>query len=76
MSNYEITKKKKTTSIYQDITQNPQHHISIDLIGPYKTTSQGNAYTLSAVCNLTGYLMTTPYQTKGQQQKLYIYFQK
>ena len=40
--------------------QNPQDNISIDLMGPYSTTSQGNAYTLTTMCNLTGYLMTIP----------------
>ena len=43
-------------NLYQDITKD---HISIDLIGPYNTTSQGNLYSLTTVCNLTGYLMTT-----------------
>ena len=33
--------------------------MSIGPIGPYSTTSQGNVYTLTVVCNLTGYLMTT-----------------
>ena len=30
-------------------------------MGPYQTTSQGNAYAHTAICNLTGYLMTTPH---------------
>ena len=53
-------------NLHQDITQTPQDHLSIDLIGPYSNTSQSNSYTLTVVCNLTGYLMTTPYQTKRQ----------
>ena len=48
----------------QDIAQMPQDHISIDLLGPYNITSQGNAYTLTAVCNFTGYLMMTPIKDK------------
>ena len=48
----------------KDIAQTPQDHISIDLLGPYNITSQGNSYTLTAVCNLTGYLMTTPIKDK------------
>ena len=37
----------------------PQDYLSIDLLGPYNGTSQGNIHVLTAVCNLTGYLMTT-----------------
>ena len=47
-------------NLHQDIVQIAQDHISIDLLGPYKVTSQGNSYTLSTVCNITGYLMTLP----------------
>ena len=36
----------------------------IDLLGPYSVTSQGNSYTLTAVCNLTGYLKKTPIKDK------------
>ena len=52
---------QKTNCIYlhQDIAQTPQDYISIDLIGPYNTTSQGTSYTLTAICSLTGYLMKT-----------------
>ena len=52
--------KPKYINLHQDITQTPQDHMSINLIGPYNTTSQGNSYPLTVVCNLTGYLMTTP----------------
>ena len=51
-------------NLHQDIAQTPQDHISIDLIGPYNTTSQGNSYAITMVCNLTGYLMTTPIPDK------------
>ena len=51
-------------NLHQDITQTPQDHKSIDLIGPYNITSQGNSCALTAVCNLTGYLMTAPIQDK------------
>ena len=44
--------------LHQDIAQTPQDHIFVDLLGPYSVTSQGNSYTLTAVCNLTGYHMT------------------
>ena len=50
--------------LHQDTAQTPQDHITIDLLGTYKITSQGNSYTLTAVCNLTGYLMTTISRTK------------
>ena len=46
--------------LHHDIAQTPQDHVSIDLLGPYSVTSQGNPYALTAVCNLPGYLMTTP----------------
>ena len=50
--------------LQQNITQTPQDQISIDLLGPYNITSQGNSYTIAVVCNLTGYLMTTPIKDK------------
>ena len=49
---------------HQEIAQTSQDNISINLLGPYIVTSQGNSYTLTAVCNLTGYLMTTPIKDK------------
>ena len=52
--------KPNYISLHQEIAQTPQGHISVDLIGPYNTISQGNSYALTVVCNLTGYLMTTP----------------
>ena len=32
--------------------------------GPYNITSQGSSYALTAVCDLTGYFMTTPIKDK------------
>ena len=43
---------------------NPQDHLFIDLLVPYNITSQGNLYALTALCNLTGCLMTTPIRDK------------
>ena len=63
MSNYEFT-KPSFIDLHQDIPQNPQDHVSIDLLGPYNITSQGNSYASTAVCNLTGYFMTTPIKDK------------
>ena len=51
--------KPNYINIHQDITQMPQDHLAIDLMGPYNSTSQGNAYAVTAICNLIGYLMTT-----------------
>ena len=51
-------------NLHQDIAQTPQDHTSIDLLGPYNITSQGNSYALTAVCNLTRYLMKTPIPDK------------
>ena len=56
--------KPNYINLHQEIVQSPQDHKSIDLIGPYDTTSQGNSYALTVVCNLTGYLMTTPIPDK------------
>ena len=56
--------KPNYINLHQDIAHTPQYHISIDLICPYNTTSQGNSYTYTVVCNLTGYLMTTPIPDK------------
>ena len=52
--------KPNYINLHQDITQTQQAHLSIDLMDPYNTTTQGNTYTLTAICNLTGYFMTTP----------------
>ena len=51
-------------NLHQYIAQTPQDHISIDLLGPYNVTSQGNSYALTTVCNLTHYHMTTPIKDK------------
>ena len=51
--------KPNYTNLHQEIANTPQDYILIDLMGPYNTTSQGNAYALTAICSLTGYLMTT-----------------
>ena len=40
-------------NLHQDIAQTPQDHLSINLLGPYNVTSQGNSYTHTTVCNLT-----------------------
>ena len=50
--------------LHQEIAQTQQNHLSIDLTGPCNTTMQGNAYALTAICNLIGYLMTTPIPDK------------
>ena len=52
--------KPNFIDLHQDIAQTPQDHVSIDLLGPYNVTSQGNSCALTVVCNLTDYLMTTP----------------
>ena len=41
-----------------------QDHLFTNLLGPYNATSQGNLHILTAVCNLTGYLLTTPIRDK------------
>ena len=51
-------------NLHQDIAQIPQDHISIDLLGPYNITSQGNSYALTIVCNLSSYLMTLSIKDK------------
>ena len=56
--------KPRFIDVHQDIAKTPQDHLSIDLLGPCNTTSQGNIYILTAVCNLTGYLMTTQFRDK------------
>ena len=57
--------QKQSIYIYTKILLKPHEvNISIDLIRPYSTTSQGNSYALTAVWNLTGYLMTTPLPDK------------
>ena len=63
MSNYEFT-KTHFIDLHKDITQTPKDHVCIDLLVPYNITSQGNSYTLTTVCNLTGYLITTPIKDK------------
>ena len=52
--------KPNFIELHQDIAQTPQDHLSTALLGPCNITSQVNSHALTAVCNLTGYLMTTP----------------
>ena len=54
----------KYIHLHQEITQTPQDHLSIDIMGPYNTTTQSNTYTLTTICNITDYLMTTPIPDK------------
>ena len=56
--------KPNYINCHQDITQTPQDHLSTDLMGHYNTITQGNTYVLTAICNLTGYLKTTPIPDK------------
>ena len=51
-------------NLHEGIAQTPQDPILIDLIGPYNSTPLGHSYALTAVCNLTGYLMTIPIPDK------------
>ena len=56
--------KQHFINLQKDIAQTPQDHISINLLGPCNITFQGNSYVLTTVCNLTGYLMTSPIKDK------------
>ena len=55
-------------NLHQEIAQTPQDNISIVLLGPYNLTSQGNSYALTAVCNLTGHLMTTNHKEQKDNE--------
>ena len=57
--------KLNYVNLHLYITQTLQDHLSINLIGCFNTTTQGNTYTLTAICNLTGYLLTTPIPNKN-----------
>ena len=57
--------KPNFINLHQEIAQTPQDHLSVDLTGPYSTTTQGNTYTLAAIYSLTGYLMTIPIPDKN-----------
>ena len=57
--------KPNFIDLHQDTAQIPQDHLSIDLLGLYNVTLQGNSYALTAVCNLTAYLMTTSVKDKN-----------
>ena len=61
MSNYELAKTTLywLTSWYCTNSTRPHIHQPLRTLN---ITSQGNSYILTAVYNLTGYLMTTPYQ--------------
>ena len=53
--------KPNYINLHKEIAQTTQDHLSINLMGPYNITAEGNTYTLTAICNLTGYLMTMPH---------------
>ena len=63
--------KTNYINLYQDIAQTPQDHISINPRGHYSTTSQGNSNMFTVVCNLTGYLITTPIPDKKDSSRSY-----
>ena len=62
-------------NLHQDTVQTPQVYISIDLLGPYNVTSQGNSYALTIVCNLIGYLMTTPIKDKKTTVVIHLFLE-
>ena len=62
-ANYEFKKAKLHKPPPRNLLK-PQNHLSIDLMGPYNTTAQGNMYTLTTICNITSYLMTIPIPDK------------
>ena len=47
--------KPNFIDLHHDIARIPQHQVSNNFLGPYNITSQGNSYSLTAVCNLIGY---------------------
>ena len=57
--------KPNYINLHHEIAQTPQDHLLIDLMGPYYTTAQDNRYAFTVICNLTGYLMTTPIPNKN-----------
>ena len=67
--------KPNYINLHQDIVQILQDHISINLIGPCNVTSQDNTYVLTAVCNLTGNLMTTPIPDKKTTVAIHLFFE-
>ena len=60
--------KPNFIDLHQDIAQIPEDRVSIDFLESYSFTSQGKSIFLPAVCNHTGYLMTTPIKDKKWQQ--------
>ena len=56
--------KPNYVNLHQNIAQTQQDYLSVDLIVPYKSTTKGNTYALTAICNLTGYLTTSPIPDK------------
>ena len=44
--------------------ETPQDYLSVDLIGLYNTTTQGNTYALTAICSLTSDIIITPIYDK------------
>ena len=56
-----MSKHKFTdTKLYPSSSRSPldaNDFISMELIGPFKTTSKGNQYMLTAICMLTNYVI-------------------
>ena len=59
--------KPNYINLHQEITQTPQDHLSIDLMGTYNTIAQGNTYAFTTICNLTVTLWQPTYLTERPQ---------
>ena len=61
-----------STCIYQ-FPKFPISFISIDLVGPYRETENGNQYALRVICMLTNYVFMIPIRSKNTEEVIKAY---
>ena len=62
--------------LHLEIPQTPMEFHSIDLFGPFETTTRGNQYTLTVICMLTNYTIYIPLQDKSTDTMVNAYLKE
>ena len=61
-------KEPQYISLHLPILIFPMSFISMDLVGPYRETENGNHYALVVICMVTNYVFMIPIRTKSTEE--------
>ena len=66
-------KESQYMNLHLPIPQFPMSFVSMDLLGPYCNTEQGNQYALTVICMLTYYVFMMPIRSKSTKEVIKAY---